>query len=263
MLKKIVHYFETDNGKFQKNAIVCLGASIVLLGALFKLMHWPGASIMLIVGMLTEALLFGFFAILPPHKDYHWEKVYPGLDISPELEHGAGQAHMGSAVEQINKGLQDAEVGPEIIEKLGSNLKKLGDQLAKLSDMSDASVASNKFAQNAESAAQVLEEMKGAYSRATEAVSVLADASTGASTYNEQMQIAAKNLSALNESYQMQLQDTQSFGKAFQNIAEVANTLESAVEDTKKYKESVGELANNIASLNSIYGNMLSAMSNR
>ena len=56
-----------------------IGAAIVILGALFKLMHWPGASLMLIVGLGTEALLFVMFAFAPKDVHYHWERVYPQL----------------------------------------------------------------------------------------------------------------------------------------------------------------------------------------
>ncbi len=261
-MKKIIHYFETDQGKFAKNAIVCGGAAVVLAGALFKLMHWPGASIMLIVGMGTEVLLFAFFAILPPHKDYYWEKIYPGIDINPDLEHGEeGQAHLGDAVEQINKGLEQTEVSPEIIEKLGSNLKKMGEHLARISDMTDASSATDQYATNAQAAAEALSEMKGAYSRATEAAGELAEASAGASDYRDQMTKAATNLGSLNELYELQIQDNKSMADVFSSMNDVMTNLQSAAEDTKRYKEEVSELAKNISSLNSVYGNMLSAMS--
>lgn len=260
-MKKIIHYFETESGKAAKNVFVSLGAAVVLLGALFKLMHWPGASLMLIVGMGTEVLLFAFFAILPPHKDYYWEKIYPGLDINPEIEHGsAGVAHQGSAVEQIDKGLQDAEVGPEIIERLGSNLKKLGDQMGKLGDMSDAASASNSFANNANAASETLAGMKDAYEKAIAAAGELAATGQDASEYKDQVSQFSKNLAQLNELYEIQIQDAKGLGKFYESVNDVAANLEAAVEDTRRYKEEVSKLNDNLTSLNSVYGNMLSAM---
>jgi len=85
-MKSIALYFETPQGKYIKNAIMGLGASMVLLGALFKIMHWPGAGLMLSIGMFTEVFLFAFIGLLPPHKDYYWERYYPNLDESPEVE---------------------------------------------------------------------------------------------------------------------------------------------------------------------------------
>src|SRR6185295_8574413 len=89
-MKRLSIFFETERGKRVKNMIIGLGASVVLLGALFKLQHWNGASEMLIVGMCTEAFIFALLGILPPHNDYYWEKIYPDLHISPHEEEAHG-----------------------------------------------------------------------------------------------------------------------------------------------------------------------------
>ena len=85
-MKKVVEFFETERGKRVKNLIIGVGASVVLLGALFKLQHWEGAGSMLIIGMSVEAFIFALLGILPPHKDYYWEKLYPELDLAPDEE---------------------------------------------------------------------------------------------------------------------------------------------------------------------------------
>ena len=79
-MNSIALFFETKQGKYFKNFIIGLGASVVLLGALFKIQHWPGAGIMLTVGMCTEAFIFAMLGVLPPHKDYYWERFYPNID---------------------------------------------------------------------------------------------------------------------------------------------------------------------------------------
>lgn len=71
-------FFRTDRFKRIKNLIIGVGASIVLVGALFKILHWDGADLMLMVGMFTEAFIFLLLGVLPPHKDYYWEKNLPG-----------------------------------------------------------------------------------------------------------------------------------------------------------------------------------------
>jgi len=73
-MKKLAHFFEQESGKRVKNIIIGLGASVVLMGALFKLQHWPYAGTMLIIGMCTEAFIFALLGLLPPHADYYWEK---------------------------------------------------------------------------------------------------------------------------------------------------------------------------------------------
>ena len=114
-MRKIVIFFETERGKRIKNAIIGLGASVVLLGALFKIMHWPGAGPMLIAGMITEAFIFFFQGvILPPHKDYYWEKIFPGLDVSPEVEEELGlkegkegEAQVATPVKKTGAGISN------------------------------------------------------------------------------------------------------------------------------------------------------------
>lgn len=72
-------FVKTSGFKYLKNLVIGVGASIVLIGALFKLESWPYASEMLILGLSVEALIFLFLGVIGPEKDYYWEN-YPGLD---------------------------------------------------------------------------------------------------------------------------------------------------------------------------------------
>ena len=285
---------ETYQGQKVKNTVVCLGAAVVLLGALFKITHWPGATVMLIVGMLTEAALFGMFGILPPHKDYHWEKFYPGLDIAPGLEHdlegeefedgGEEVAQGGSITDQLDQALEEADLGPELIENLGNNLNKLGQGLDSLGNLADVGAASEEFKDKAVGAASALERtgeqfsekamnvansmesMSSAYENASSAVGSLGNTAAEISgTYRDQMNALTNNVNALNEMYELELQSGNSTLKAIgdfrQNINDVMTNLEQSAEDTKQYREQVAQLAQNLTALNNVYGNMLSAMS--
>ena len=262
MLKALALFFESEVGKRLKNMIIGVGASVVMLGALFKLQHWAGAGVMLTAGLCTEALIFALLGILPPHKDYYWEKIYANLDVSPEEEEAKG-IH-GSAIEQLEKELRGGEIGTEVIDSLGSNLRALGDNMSKLSDLTDAAIATNDYADNAKLASQALTEMRTAYISATEAVSNLATVSESADDYRDQMASMAKNVGALNELYELELSETnsnrQAINKFYGNMTNLLTNLEDSVEDTKKYKNEVAALAQNIAHLNSVYGNMLTAM---
>ena len=73
-------FVKTNWFKYLKNLIIGFGASVVMLGALFKLESWEGASMMLIIGLGTEAFIFLFLGLIGPEKDFYWEKLYPGLD---------------------------------------------------------------------------------------------------------------------------------------------------------------------------------------
>ncbi|MEO7174562.1 MAG: gliding motility protein GldL, partial [Saprospiraceae bacterium] len=72
-------FTKTNSFKYFKNLAIGVGASIVLLGALFKIESWEGGSLMLIIGMTTEAIIFLFLGLIPPEKDYYWDKLYPGI----------------------------------------------------------------------------------------------------------------------------------------------------------------------------------------
>src|SRR6478736_4472780 len=85
-MNSIALFFETKQGKYLKNLIIGLGASVVLLGALFKIQHWPGGGVMLTVGMSVEAFIFAMLGLLPPHADYYWERFYPDITENPHVE---------------------------------------------------------------------------------------------------------------------------------------------------------------------------------
>jgi gliding motility-associated protein GldL len=293
-MKKLILYFETEKGAKTKNMITCIGAAVVILGALFKITHWPGAMAMLILGMSVEAVLFVMFGVLPPHKEYHWEKYYPGLDISPHAEHEyegeehhSDESHGHQAVAhaepaaaeavaadtadkslamQLDEALSEAAIGPDIIESLGHNLERLGSGLNTLGNMTDVGAATKEFSDKAMGAAQGLEKMGVAYQSATDAANNLATVANEANSYKESMVKLSSNLNALNEMYQMELENGSNTFKSIDNFYSSVNTimtsLEASAEDTKRYKEEVSTLVNNISSLNNVYGNMLSAMSN-
>ena len=292
-MKKLIAYFETEKGAKTKNMITCIGAAVVILGALFKITHWPGAMAMLILGMSVEAVLFVMFGVLPPHKEYHWEKYYPGLDINPHAEHEyegeehhAGQPHGHQEVEgaastdianvamdddekslslQLDEALSEAAIGPDIIQSLGTNLEKLGSGLNTLGNMTDVSVVTQEFSEKAMGAAKGLEEMGIAYGKATDAADNLTAFASEAGEYKQSMVALSGNLNALNEMYQMELENGsntfKSIDQFYSSVNTIMTTLEDSAEDTKRYREEVAVLANNISTLNNVYGNMLTAMS--
>ena len=117
---------ETKTGKSTMNKIVCWGASVVIIGALFKIQHYPGAAIMLIVGLSTEAMIFLFYGILPEHEEVDWSLVYPelaGMHGEGE-EHGEAEEKKGSITEQLDDLLEEAKIGPELIESLRYRFKE-------------------------------------------------------------------------------------------------------------------------------------------
>lgn len=265
MFQKLAHFFESEKGKRVKNIIIGWGASCVLMGALFKIQHWPGAGPMLIIGMSVEAVIFALQGSLKPHADYYWEKLYPNLNINPEhdvdfIEHEAAKG----VTEQLDDMLAKSQVEPQIIERLGQNLNKLGDNISKMSDLTDASVATNEYSEKAKEAARTLGEMKQAYSEATAAISQLSGSSSDASEYRNQIQMVTKHLASLNSMYEMELQDTnnhlKTLNQLYGTLTKAVENVQESVDDTARFKQEMAGLARNLESLNHVYGNMLAAM---
>lgn len=280
-----------------------IGASIVIVGALFKIQHWSGAGLMLTVGLLTEAIIFFFSAFEPLHEEIDWTLVYPELagipeDDSAELApHGSGRgrdaiasgaAYGGggfgggygggagsAALAKFDEMLEKAEITPELFQKLGTGMKKLGDATGNINAMNDIADASNKYiysvnnatdalgklSESYQAAMRTVDETGSAYKNIADTVSVMQE---GGKSYQQQLEVLNKNLSALNTVYELQkkgadnhLKETESLYQGLQNLMK---DLTESSDDTKKYRDQVAKLNDNLSALNNVYGNMLAAM---
>lgn len=255
-------------GKKWKNFMAKLygwGASIVIMGALFKIQHWPGAGVMLTIGLSTEAIIFFFSAFEKPHEEPDWSLVYPELaGMTPEDKEGE---KTGTVTEELDKMLEEAKIGPELLQSLGDGLRNLSESTSKLSDISDAAVATNDYAKSMKSAAANVDELSAAYSKATSAITNLDLGASDGETFGRQLSEVSQKLSSLNAVYELQLQGSNDFlksqSKLHAGITELLENLNESVSDTKKFKEEVSALAENLSALNTVYGNMLSAMGKR
>lgn len=280
-------FFATKKWKNFMAKLYGFGAAIVIVGALFKIQHWPGASMMLIIGLGTEAVIFIFSAFEPLHEDYDWSLVYPELagmkdEDGRELEAGKDDL---SVTEQLDNMLTEAKIGPELIESLGAGLRSLSENASKLGDVTDATVASKEFSDNLlkasrtvdglsqtyeranESVNQSVDQLANSYSRAAKALEAMSVANETSEGYNDQLSKVSKNLAALNAAYELQLQGSNDHLKAteqlYSGIGEMLTNLNGSLDDTKKYRTEISSLASNLEQLNTVYGNMLSAMSVR
>ena len=255
--------FQTKGGKTGMNYAYSWGAAVVILGALFKINHFPYAKEMLIVGMGTEVLIFflsGFEPQYEYHPEYEWERVYPELaeDAAPVVKGGK------PLTQQLDKMLSDAKVGPDLINSLGKGFTSLGESVSKLNDLTDATVATNEFSKNAKNASGQINTFAQAAATATTAVNAIGAGAENTKIYHEQVQGMVKNLSQLNAIYELELQDSNNHLKAmnkfFGNLNSAASALSETATDAVKYKDNLVQLNKNLTSLNSVYGNMLSAM---
>jgi len=257
-------FFQSKAGKKIMGMIYGIGASVVIVGALFKITHWPGADLMLIVGLLTEAFIFLISAFEPPHEDVDWSLVYPELAGMETKEKKEKKAVGGSVSQQLDKMLEDAKVSPELISSLGSNLKSLGDNVASMTDVTSVSVATSNYAENVQKASQSMANVNESYMKAIEAMNGLASASTNSQEYAKQMDSITKNLASLNQVYEMEIAESNNHLKTINsfvgNLSNVVNSLSETENTAKQITNEISTLGKNLASLNNIYGNMLSAM---
>jgi hypothetical protein len=187
-------FVKTNGFKYFKNLIIGIGASIVLLGALFKLESWEGASMMLIIGLSVEAFIFFFLGVIGPEPDYYWHKLYPGLNDYNSRIAPLTEGPMGAEMKALNG---------EVVEQ------QLGGMLTELQSMS-------------------------------------------------------KSMSSLKALQEVDFTSTKdqikTMGNFYTKLNEAMTDLGSSLEDTKKYKDQLASLNKNLGSLNSVYGNMLTAM---
>jgi gliding motility-associated protein GldL len=252
-----------------------IGAAVVIVGAMFKIMHWPGAGMMLVGGLTTEAVIFFFSAFEPIHEDPKWELVYPELalahnedfDVHGYLENkGTGWGDdKKSVTEELDKMMEEAKIEPELINSLGKGLRSLSDSTNKLGDMTGAHAATDEYVNSLKGASSRVGKLSDAYESASEALMGLTNSQSEGRSFGEQMQKVAGNLSALNNVYEMQLQGAsdhlETTKRLHAGITELMSNLNASVDDTKIYKDSMSQLAKNLTALNTIYGNMLNAMS--
>ena len=248
------------------------GAAIVIIGAMFKIMHWPGAGPMLVIGLSTEAVIFIFSALEPPQEDPDWTLVYPELALghgdeghekSIEAKKGADE-EFESITEQLDNMLEEAKIDPELIESLGHGLRSLSDNANKLGEISNASAATDEYVDSLKGASQKVSQLTDSYAKASESLMGLTTSEEEGQSFGEQMQKVSHNLAALNNVYELQLKGSSEYlettNQMYSGIQELMTNLHDSVDDTKKYKEEMAELSKNLTALNSVYGNMLNAM---
>ena len=243
------------------NVIVCMGAAIVIFGAWQKITHQALADFFLTAGLITEAIIFVVYAFLPP----------PGSEmhaIAEALPKMAGNANAGNpALAKMDKMLQEADITPENLGRLSQSFQKLGTQVDRIADVSDVVKNTNDYSAKTKEATAALESMKTAYTGATQTIGHFNAAAEGTKHFHEQVQVLTKNLGSLNAIYELELQDTNNHLKAMNNfyghLTAASETMQNSVSDAKKAHEQISKLAGNLSNLNTIYGNMLTAMQGR
>ena len=282
---RFMHWYESYQGKNVVNIVYSVGASVVIVGALFKILHWPGAEQVLMLGMFTEAFLFIIGSLERPHPEFHWDNVFPQLleyGTKPELLEekskqprptllGAGVAGapataMGTsaaAAAPAAEGgvakvptLKDEDV--KALKDGIADLAKTATQFAELGKVAQTGVKLNEKLAAAETATE-------AYANATAGLAqsyalISGDMATVADqtkAYKSEVEEVGKKLASLNSVYELQLQAVNAQIEAQKGVAAAAK---EAAEAQAAFATSAKQLQKQVADLNGIYGNMLSAL---
>ncbi len=224
------------------------GAAVVILGALFKILHWPGANIMLMAGMFTESIIFFFSAFEPLHVEYNWALVYPelatGTDI--ELEETEKKSRREkkqqvknealSTTQALDKMLEEAKIGPELMESLASGMRNLSDNAHKLAGVSDAVVSTDNYTSNLQKASESVRNLTLKYDK------VAANLDTDGGATAAYIESVKRATTAVNQ------------------LATAYDQTAKSMAQTSSFKAEMDKLTANISKLSNVYGNMLAAM---
>ncbi len=248
------------------------GASIVLIGALFKIQHYPGAGFFLILGMGTEAIIFFLSAFEPIHEEPDWSLVYPqlnGKEVGDTTTVSTGSGVSIEGLEQLQKLLEKISVQPDKLSNLSEGLQKLTQTTERLADLSDAAVATNGYVENMNKVASSANLLSDSYQKTASEIEMsgsiikedMEKIAANGSSINSSFESINENLSSLNAIYELQLKESKLKAEQNKKLDEVMESLEISLKNAESYKKETTQLSQNLMTLNKIYGNMLNAMS--
>ena len=292
---KFMLWYDSYQGKKVVGMVYSIGAAVVIVGALFKIMHWPGASTVLVSGMVTEALLFMIGCLDKPHAEFHWHEVFPQLlgygtdpELLKELESrprptlmgGAGGAASASVPALNEKELESLKAGIGNLAKTAAQLSELGTVATATNKLTTKLDAASEAAEQFVSAGKTISEKSDAlgsvYAQVTQDMQNVAK---GTKEYETKVADVAKHLTSLNAVYELQLQTLQKQVEAYKaqtekvtgataqvealtnSVKQMTDAAGNALKSQEAYVAGAKQLANQVADLNKVYGNMLNALS--
>jgi gliding motility-associated protein GldL len=214
------------------------GAAVVIIGALFKINHYTGADIMLIIGLGTESLIFFFSAFEPPHVDPDWSLVYPQLAgiYDPTADSGDPFGKKDTVTQELDKMLEKAKIGPELIASLGLGLTNLSETTSKLSNVADASLANDKYVSTMKTATESANVLNDSYRKTAQSLEQNVHASEEQLVHIKSTAKSAATLSTMFAEVSESLKEDVNANKAFS--ASIVNAATSANKFIEKYNES-------------------------
>jgi len=243
-----------------------IGASVVLLGALFKLQHWAFSGPLLVLGLCTEAFIFFISAFEPPMELPEWSKVYPELreDYIPEGDEDLAKE------DQLAKLLGQADISPELLSKVSKGLTDLSNTASSISEISSATLATDIYVKNLNSASESMSTFAEINVKAnndiTQSVNVLVDSYTNtAQRLSSKGDEMLNKLAATSEEFSSILSN--SGKKLVGSYDRVAEVIEKGFGDlgekSNNYNEKLTQLNKSLEALNASYTTQLKGTSDQ
>ena len=270
--KKFQALTQTKGYKTFMAYVYGFGASIVMIGAYFKLTHIQGADIMLGLGLGVEALIFFLSAFEPQHLDYQWDNVFVELeeDWDGETRTKFGTTNAGGSAAtsvdgaMIDKMFDKMNVNPETFNRIGRSLDKLAENANGIAEVSNAMAATNSYAKAMEQATKSVSDFANNYTRTNEqltaSLSKLDFSALDANTIKK----VATSMQSLNSIYELQLQSAEQTSDATKRLTATMNqymdNLSVSANNANELNKQLTQLSNRLTALNNVYGGMLSAM---
>lgn len=305
---KFIHWYESYKGKRVVGIVYSVGASVVIIGALFKILHWPFASQVLMVGMFTEAFLFIIGALDKPHPEFNWSNVFPqlleyGADpaILEEKAHQARPTLLGAGVEgdaatplvsatpvvsgavaSVTAKVEIPALGENDVEALKNGIADLAKTATQLSELGQMATATTRLTEKMEMAGAAAEQfatsqtalqntsakLSEAYQKAESDMQKAAETTGG---FTKGLETVGNSLQTLNSIYELQINalqeqnaiakaQTAGLNKVSESLRQIEEQAAEAQQNHTAYTASTKKLAAQVADLNAIYGNMLSAL---
>ena len=254
-----------------------LGASVVLIGALFKINHYPYADILLIVGLGTEALIFFFSAWEPPHVEPDWSLVYPELAGMYHGLKGGELKERKSPTQVLDEMLEKAQLDQKTVDRLGEGMTRLSENAAQLTDLTGAAAATSEFTTNVKNASESTKTFGDVVAKDAQATGDYAESLQGvtdganslASAYVHAADTLKGDISSteeFSESVKSATSSAQSLAESYHKSADVLSKSVAALDFTAvegdAYNEQLRKIAENLSALNAIYEIQLQGTSN-
>jgi gliding motility-associated protein GldL len=234
------------------------GASIVIIGALFKIQHWPGAGIALTAGLLIEAVIFFFSAFEPLHEELDWTLVYPelaGMSDPDEIDEYKEQAIAGRNVglQKFDELIQESQISEADVKKLGKSITAISSTSETIADITSASLATKEYFDKMGSAATNMDQVATAYGSNTGVLNQQVE--TLAESYRKTSQMIDDKGREIAERFAASSANLTAAYEAMSGEVKQEHTQIS--ESQKKFQGQLENLSKSLADLNSTYNSQL------